>query len=70
MTHLQTIDLDQLALITGGQGTFERLGGAAGETLGRWGARHVPPPLNRALPPAGRYLGEQAGRAIDGWFRR
>ncbi|HEU0032997.1 MAG TPA: hypothetical protein VFQ53_20335 [Kofleriaceae bacterium] len=67
---LTTIDLAQLSTVTGGQGgTFERLGGAAGETLGRWGAKLLPQPAqpigNAVLPPAGRAVGEYAGRAVD-----
>lgn len=66
---LTTIDLAQLSNVTGGQGPFERLGGAAGESLGRWGARMLPQPVqpigNAVLPPAGRAVGEYAGRTVD-----
>ncbi len=67
METIQTIDL---AMVTGGQGgTFERLGQQAGETLGRWGANLVQPPLRApaqmVLPPVGKQLGGQAGRMVD-----
>ena len=70
MTNLQTIEIGQLALVTGGQGTFERLGGNVGQRLGQWGAQYVPPPANTVLPPVGRQLGQQAGRVVDRWFGR
>jgi hypothetical protein len=77
MTALKTIDLDQLALITGGQGpgdqgTYERVGEKVGGALGTWGAGMVPPkqrPMARAvMPPAGRALGAELGRRFDGWM--
>src|SRR5438046_1275265 len=60
---MESIDMNALALVTGGEGgTFQRLGGAAGEQLGRWGANALPEqsrPLGQmVLPPAGRALGE------------
>ena len=70
MTNLQMIEIDQLALVTGGQGTFERLGGNVGQRLGQWGSQYVPPPANTLLPPVGQKLGQQAGRAVDRWFGR
>jgi hypothetical protein len=70
MTNLQTIEIGQLALVTGGQGTFERIGSNVGQRLGQWGSQYVPPPVNTMLPPAGRYLGGQAGRAVDRWLQR
>ncbi|MBA2545152.1 MAG: hypothetical protein H0V17_36255 [Deltaproteobacteria bacterium] len=73
MTALQTIDLDQLALVNGGQdGRFQRLGAQTGETLGRWGAQLMPKPTQpiaqQVLPPAGRHIGGQLGRTVDRWF--
>ena len=73
MTDVQTIDLDQLSLVTGGaDGRFERLGSQTGEMLGRWGARMMPqqtqPVANMILPPAGRQIGGQLGRTVDRWF--
>ena len=71
MTALQTIDLDQLALITGGQGRFERVGEQVGGAVGRWGAGLVPRPYRpvaqAVLPPVGRAVGGEIGRRIDGW---
>jgi hypothetical protein len=68
------IDMDQLALVAGGQGAFERLGAEAGEAAGRWGARQLPQawrPLGEAvLPPAGRGAGGYAGRWVDRWLSR
>ena len=71
---METMTIDQLSLVTGGadQGTFERLGGRAGEALGRWGASMLPAPVQPAghavLPPAGRAVGSQAGAAVDRWI--
>ena len=71
---MNTIDLDQLSLVTGGQqqGTFERIGGTVGEAAGRWGASMLPAPVQPAgravLPPAGRAAGSQAGAAVDRWI--
>jgi hypothetical protein len=72
MTNLQTIEVGQLALVTGGQqqGTFERIGGNVGQQLGQWGSQYVPPPANMLLPPIGRQVGQQAGRMVDRWFQR
>lgn len=70
METMTTIDGNQLATVTGGEGgTFERLGGNVGQALGQWGANQVQPPLRApaqaVLPSAGRALGSQAGRAVD-----
>jgi hypothetical protein len=70
MDNFQTIDMSTLAHVAGGQGgTFERLGGQAGQTLGQWGANQVQGPLRipaqAVLPPAGQQLGSQAGRMVD-----
>jgi len=66
--QIQTIDLDQLALVSGGEGEagrFERIGRTVGEGAGRFVGRFAPPLVQPVLPPLGRELGGRAGRAVD-----
>ena len=74
MHAIQSIDLDQLALVSGGQGRFERLGGNVGHAAGQVVAQALPAPVrpigNATIPPAGRMLGQYAGRYVDSWLRR
>jgi hypothetical protein len=70
-SHLQTIDLDQLALVAGGQdaGTFEQAGRQIGQAGGQVLANMTPPVFRPAaqavLPPAGREAGGWVGRQVD-----
>ena len=74
--NLQTIDLDQLALVAGGQdpGTFEQAGRWIGQTGGQALANSAPLPLRPAaqavLPPAGREAGGWVGRQVDNFTSR
>jgi hypothetical protein len=70
-SHLQTIDLDQLALVAGGQdnGTWEQRGRQVGQVGGQVLANMAPPALQPAaqavLPPTGREVGGWVGRQVD-----
>lgn len=69
-SNLQTIALDQLTLVTGGQdGRWEQVGRQVGQTGGQVLANAAPPLLRPAaqqvLPPAGREAGGWVGRQID-----
>ena len=66
MSKMHTIDVDQLASVTGGNGGFfQRTGGAVGEAAGRWASQYTPPLTRPFVPSIGRSLGEQAGRKVD-----
>jgi hypothetical protein len=66
---IQTIDLDQLALVSGGEGTFEQAGRQVGQAGGQALANVTPQPYRpiaqAVLPPAGREVGGWVGRQVD-----
>ena len=73
---MEVIDLDQLSLVTGGQGPAEQAGQRIGQWAGRQAAEWVPqplrPPARVVLPPVGGELGRRAGQFVDSLnpFRR
>lgn len=68
-TDLQTIDLDQLALVAGGAGPAENKGRQIGQQVGQGIANVTPAPLRKeaqkVLPPAGADVGGWIGHQID-----
>ena len=68
-TSLPTIDLDQLALVAGGQGPAEQAGQQIGQTAGQVVADATPAPVRpiaqQVLPPAGKQVGGWIGRQVD-----
>jgi hypothetical protein len=70
-SQLQTIAIDQLVLVAGGQGagTWEQRGQQVGQAGGHVLANMAPPALQPAaqavLPPVGREAGGWVGRQVD-----